>query len=118
MPAKDKEKQREASRKHYRKNKPAMIARAAKFKTKAIARNRNHTKDYLKEHPCVDCGNKDVRVLEFDHVRGTKKASISLMIQQGLGLATIDKEILKCDIRCCNCHRIKTGITLWGWSEQ
>ncbi|GEK78704.1 hypothetical protein [Agrococcus baldri] len=36
---------------------------------------------------CVDCGSTDIRVLEFDHVRGTKVASIGSMIRRGRALA-------------------------------
>ena len=34
---------------------------------------RKYILDYLSTHPCVDCGESDIRVLEFDHVRGRKK---------------------------------------------
>lgn len=69
--------------------------------------------DYLKEHPCVDCGEDDPVVLEFDHVRGEKKGSISEMVGARRSLKTILDEIDKCDVRCCNCHRRKTAKQLY-----
>jgi hypothetical protein len=36
--------------------------------------------DYLTLHPCIDCGESDPIVLEFDHVTGKKVASISRMV--------------------------------------
>jgi len=69
--------------------------------------NRRFVDEYLKNHPCVDCGNSDVRVLEFDHVTGIKEGNVSYMV---LHCSTIKllKEIDKCEIRCCNCHRLVT----------
>jgi len=57
---------------------------------------------------CVDCGSTDIRVLEFDHVRGTKVASVGSMVRRGRALAVIQAEIAKCDVRCRNCHAIVT----------
>ena len=57
---------------------------------------------------CVDCGSTDIRVLEFDHVRGTKVASVGSMVRRGRALAVIRAEIAKCDVRCRNCHAIVT----------
>jgi hypothetical protein len=52
---------------------------------------------------CVDCGEKDLRVLDFDHIRGKKLASLSTM--RLCAPITIYAEIDKCEIRCANCHR-------------
>lgn len=60
-------------------------------------------------NPCVDCGEDDPVVLEFDHVRGDKAGSISLMIHNGVSLETLIIEINKCQVRCANCHRRKTA---------
>ena len=62
---------------------------------------------------CVDCGTRDHRVLEFDHVTGIKKKSyktegISYMVRNGYKWSTIKREIEKCEVRCRNCHKIRT----------
>lgn len=64
---------------------------------------------------CVDCGEKDVRVLEFDHVRGTKRRfknrrgeGVAYLVRCGYAWPSIKKEIDKCEVRCCNCHKLKT----------
>ena len=63
---------------------------------------------YLKEHPCVDCGEEDIRCLDFDHVRDFKFKNISKMKQDTNSLDVIKNEISKCEVRCANCHRKKT----------
>ena len=55
-------------------------------------------------------------VLDFDHVRGTKKRSIGVMVCSGaVSLETLQEEIAKCDVRCANCHRIKTMAQFGYW---
>ena len=68
-------------------------------------RRRRFVWDYLLEHPCVDCGEKDPIVLDFDHVRGTKIGNICTMMCTGQSLDRIKIEMDKCDVRCANCHR-------------
>ena len=63
--------------------------------------------DYLSTHPCVDCGETDPVVLEFDHVRGTKLFTICPKLNN-IKFELIKEEITKCDIRCTNCHLKKT----------
>ena len=74
-----------------------------------IARNAQHVWDYLLAHPCVDCGETDPIVLEFDHVRGEKVFALSNMVQRQFSLAKLDAEIAKCEVRCANCHKRKTA---------
>lgn len=75
---------------------------------KSKARNREVVLDYLKTHPCVDCGNSDVRVLEFDHVRGTKIDCVSVGVKDSWSVEKLTQEINKCEVRCANCHKIMT----------
>jgi hypothetical protein len=72
-------------------------------------RNAQHLWDYLLTHPCVDCGEVDPVVLEFDHVRGEKVAALSDMAKRQFSLAKLDAEIAKCEVRCANCHKRKTA---------
>ena len=61
---------------------------------------------YLLDHPCVDCGEVDIRVLEFDHRDPKQKqANISRMVADRCGIDRISAEVAKCDVRCANCHR-------------
>ena len=72
--------------------------------------------DYLSEHPCIDCGETDPIVLEFDH-RSDKMMGISEMVSQGFGIEAIKTEAAKCDIRCSNCHKRKTAKD-FGWYKD
>lgn len=57
--------------------------------------------------PCTDCGHKYPHyVMEFDHVRGVKKASVASLTAQRFTL--VYRELDKCEIVCANCHRIRT----------
>lgn len=70
--------------------------------------NKRFVYEYLKNHNCTDCENSDTRVLEFDHVRGIKLGNITQMARNGCEISKLLDEIDKCEIRCCNCHRIVT----------
>lgn len=58
---------------------------------------------------CFDCGNKDYRVLDCDHRdRSTKLYNIGNIVIWSYSISFVKEELRKCDIRCANCHRIKT----------
>jgi hypothetical protein len=95
-------------RKHYETHKEAYIAKAARQKEEAVKRNHQLVAEYLRMHPCVDCGEADIIVLEFDH-RSSKDRPIARLVQSGLSWQKILSEIEKCDVRCANCHRRKTA---------
>src|SRR6266567_364044 len=66
---------------HYLANKPEYVRRAIAQVKGRRQQNRQQVLAYLATHPCVDCGNQDPVVLEFDHrVRTTKLTEISRMI--------------------------------------
>jgi len=95
--------------KHYRTNKNAYVVKAARWNKEYKQRIREFLFAYLEAHPCVDCGENDYRVLDFDHVRGTKVKDISRMIANKYAQTMIEAEIAKCEVRCANCHRRKTA---------
>lgn len=72
-------------------------------------RNRKYVFDYLSTHPCIDCGESDIRCLDFDHVRGKKFKEVGRMLAGHYSLNKIQTEIDKCEVRCSNCHRKKTS---------
>ena len=98
----------EYGRRHYANNKPYYIDKAVRYNAALRQKTRRLIWNYLTEHPCVDCSNSDPRVLEFDHVRGEKTHNVSDLSSLHFCWETILKEIEKCDVRCANCHRLKT----------
>src|SRR5258706_1151622 len=106
--------QARANKLHYQNNKQAYLDRAKARNSRVIEENQRRLYTYLSQHPCVDCGQTDVRVLEFDHVRGQKVDSIARLVRLGISWTTIEAEIGKCEVRCANCHRIKTN-ERGGW---
>ena len=77
------------------------------------ARNAAFVYSYLAESGCVDCGIKDGRVLEFDHV-GEKRFEIA----KGFTSYRLDRlldEMKKCEVVCANCHRRRTAKRAGSW---
>lgn len=58
---------------------------------------------------CVDCGEDDKVVLEWDHVRGEKHSNIADMVRMGASETKILEELAKCEVVCANCHRKRTA---------
>lgn len=87
-----------------------------KHKKDVVNRNRSYRNvlkqfilEYFEKYPCADCGNKDKRVLEFDHLPEFKKDSdISRMVACSVSVDKLKSEIAKCEVVCANCHRIRT----------
>lgn len=107
-PHKDPDERRAYARRHYAANKAVYIARSLAFNRIVRKRNRLFVDEWLDKHPCVDCGEDDPIVLDFDHVGTDKIQNVSDMVTECFSLAAIKKEISKCEIRCANCHRRKT----------
>ncbi len=73
---------------------------------RAIAKR--FVQEYLRTHPCVDCGESDPACLDFDHRNPKKKKyCIGAGWASGILPKSLLKEMRKCDVRCCNCHRKK-----------
>jgi hypothetical protein len=104
------------SREHYRRNRPAYLERTATQRRFNREECRQQVYNYLMEHPCADCGEGDPIVLEFDHRDPSKKrASISRLINH-VTWAALQREIARCDVRCANCHRVRTA-EQFNWSR-
>ena len=107
-------------RQHHANNKDHANARNKRWKIN----NAEHVKTYkdaryaerrdfidaAKSKPCIDCGGVfPPCVMDFDHVRGTKKFQIAWSLNSNLD--KIQAEMNKCELVCANCHRIRTHIT-------
>lgn len=72
------------------------------------AKRRRDTKRLrlLEGKSCMDCGNDDIRVLEFHHRDPSEKeGKIGTMLAGGWEKLLI--EVAKCDIVCANCHILR-----------
>ena len=67
--------------------------------------------EFLSSKECMDCGENDPIVLDFDHKNPNLKFKpISNMLSGHYSWESLLKEIEKCEIRCANCHRRKTYV--------
>ena len=103
------------ARRYYRENLEKQRAAVKLQKKKTVIEHRRLLGEYLKAHPCVDCGEGDLVVLEFDHVRGEKKAAVTRLVAGGYSWGTISAEIGKCEVRCRNCHARRTSRCVGSW---
>jgi hypothetical protein len=75
-------------REHYLANKQRYIDQAAASKRKIRLERTRYLIDFFATHPCVDCGETDPVVLEFDHLDATAK---SLRHRRCLGAVHVGK---------------------------
>jgi hypothetical protein len=86
------------------------MANALARKRRVLAQYRLLMGEFLMAHPCVDCGEEDIRVLEFDHPPGVQKVGdVTTMLAKQMPWERIIAEIEKCDVCCANCHRRRTA---------
>ena len=83
-------------------------------KNQRIERNRKFIVSILRMG-CVDCNSKDIRVLEFDHLRN-KTLGIAQM--RSHSLERLKEEIDKCEVVCANCHNIRTSERRDDWRHR
>lgn len=91
------------SNSHYTRNKKYYLAKNKRL----IMQNYLRVIEHLISHPCIDCCNDDIEVLQFDHLHD-KECEVSVMISKGCGWDKIAAEIEKCVVRCANCHIKRT----------
>jgi hypothetical protein len=75
----------------------------------ALMRSRRAARIKL-ELGCVDCGYRlHSEVLQFDHLPGTEKLGEISQMHTSATWERIEAEIMKCVVRCANCHIVKTA---------
>lgn len=95
----------------YEKNKTLHKQRMKISKAKRREFFRNIILEYKLSHPCVDCGEDDPDVLEFDHISNDKSFNIGACARESIMSEQIlVNEIAKCQVRCANCHRKITAL--------
>ena len=92
---------------HYAANKQRYVDSATARRRRIGEERMVMLVEYLRAHPCVDCGEEDVLVLEFDHLGG-KAFSIARGFRDR-SLQALLAEMAKCEVVCANCHRRRTA---------
>src|SRR5580693_7689883 len=77
----------------YRAEHPDYVKRHKRSQKTRAERNQAWIYEYLLQHPCVDCGEKDPLVLEFDHIGDDKSYEVTSLTS--LSLKRIQEEIAK-----------------------
>jgi len=79
--------------------------------------NRRRIREYLESRGCVDCGESDRRVLDFDHRDPRSKVGGIARLAMTKPWPVVLSEIEKCDVRCANCHRRRTALQ-FDWLKR
>jgi hypothetical protein len=92
---------------HYAANRQRYIDQARERKQALALERTGYLLTFFQEHPCIDCGETDAVVLEFDHLRD-KRFDIGQSLPYRSWQSILD-EIAKCEVVCANCHRRRTA---------
>ena len=92
---------------HYAANRQRYVDNVRKRKQVVIRARMVLLLEFLADHPCADCGERDPIVLEVDYL-ADKSFSISRGIRDR-NWESVLREMAKCDVVCANCHRRRTA---------
>ena len=69
---------------------------------------------------CIDCGESNILTLEFDHVekKSNRHHSISTLMNDRVTDERLIEELNRCQVRCANCHVIKTSYERRYWKIE
>lgn len=101
-----------ANKRRYRERHRDRIRREeSEFSQRRRARLQERIDAIKLERGCIDCGYRlHPRALDFDHRDGEDKTfNVSKILRQTVSWERIQAEIDKCDVRCANCHRVRTA---------
>lgn len=100
---------------HYELKKTEYQFRAKSGQAKRREAFRQFMMQYLTGKNCVDCGESNPIVLEFDHLDPSQKSfTIAHAVRLNKSLDDVKKEISLCELVCSNCHKIRTA-RQFGW---
>ena len=97
--------QKAYAKSHYAANRSYYISKATASKKKAYPANLHKVNEHKARHACKYCPESDPCCLDLHHRESADK---EYSIANKLGdysWAALEKEILKCDVVCSNCHR-------------
>ena len=118
MAYKDPEKRKSYKREYSKKYEKTYRDKRSKLRRARKDNLRQIILDHFKSHSCIDCGETDPIVLEFDHRDSSdKKFTIANVVSHNLSVKILNEEIAKCDVRCANCHRRRTA-EQFGWYKN
>ena len=80
--------------------------------TPGVLRTAKFISDLKSKTPCADCKRiLPACCMDFDHLPGHEKTGgIAEMIHSRRPLPEFQLELLKCELVCANCHRIRTHL--------
>lgn len=103
---------------HYTKYRESYLQRARARREKVRNTFHQNLLDYLANKACAECGENDIRVLEFDHLDPREKVfSVSQATKFGYSWEQTLAEIQKCRILCANCHKRRTA-SQFNWYKN
>lgn len=100
---------RECQRRYHAENREQHVAQIRARQKRIRVELAMYVLGYLSDRCCVDCGEDDPVVLEFDHV-GTKTANVSRLVTDCVSETRLAAEIAQCEVVCANCHRRRTSM--------
>lgn len=105
---------RECFRAYFRERGQKHRDQVAQARARRRGEGRELIRRYLETHPCVDCGESDPVILEFDHLRD-KRAAVGVLRGSAAACPVLVEEIEKCEVVCANCHRQRTARRAGWW---